>query len=80
MGGAVKGQRLYGTPAKSGGLFPQLILDGTDCLARGQMVPATSSDQYAATLARWAGLGDCEIAEVFPTVGAFPTSDLGFLT
>ncbi len=49
MGGAVQGGRLYGTPAASGGIFPDLTLNGPDCLQRGQMIPATSCDQYSAT-------------------------------
>ena len=79
LGGAVKGQRLYGTPGASGTLFPQLRLDGPDTLTRGQMIPATSADQYSATLARWMGLTDCELSGVFPYLERFDTSDLGFL-
>ena len=80
MGGAVAGQRLYGTPAASGGLFPDQTLDGPDCLTRGQMIPATSCDQYSATLARWLGLNDCDIATIFPYLSNFPTGDLGFMS
>ena len=80
MGGAVQGQRLYGTPAASGGLFPDQTLDGPDCLQRGQMVPATSCDQYSATLARWLGVNDCDLATIFPYLGNFSTGDLGFLS
>jgi len=80
MGGAVAGQRLYGTPAASGGIFPDQTLDGFDCLQRGQMVPATSCDQYSATLARWLGVNECDIATIFPYLSNFPVGDLGFLT
>jgi uncharacterized protein (DUF1501 family) len=79
MGGSVAGQRLYGTPAASGGVFPDQTLDGPDCLQRGQMIPATSCDQYSATLARWLGLNDCDIATIFPYLANFPNSDLGFM-
>jgi uncharacterized protein (DUF1501 family) len=79
-GGAVAGQRLYGTPAASGGIFPDQTLDGPDCLQRGQMIPATSCDQYSATLARWLGVSDCDIATIFPYLANFGTGDLGFLT
>ncbi len=79
MGGAVSGQRLYGTPAASGNLFPDLTLDGPDCLQRGQMIPATSCDQYSATLARWLGLSECDIAAIFPYLGHF-APDLGFMS
>jgi uncharacterized protein (DUF1501 family) len=79
VGGAVRGQRLYGTNAASGALFPDLTLDGPDCLQRGQMIPATSCDQYSATLARWLGVNDCDLATIFPYLGNFASSDLGFL-
>ena len=79
MGGAVNGQCLYGTPAASGNLFPDLTLDGPDCLARGQMIPATSSDQYGATLARWLGVSACDLETIFPTLRNFARDDLGFL-
>ena len=80
VGGAVKGQTIYGAPAVSGGVFPDQTLDGPDCLARGQMIPTVSSDQYAATLAAWLGVNSCDIATIFPYVQNFSTADLGFLT
>jgi uncharacterized protein (DUF1501 family) len=80
MGGDIACQRLYGTPAASGGIFPDQTLDGPDCLQRGQMIPATSCDQYSATLARWLGVNDCDIATIFPYLSNFPTGDLGFFT
>jgi uncharacterized protein (DUF1501 family) len=79
MGGAVKGQQLYGAPAASGNLFPDQTLNGSDCLSRGQMIPGVSCDQYAATLASWMGVQDCDIATIFPYVKNFPTANLGFL-
>jgi uncharacterized protein (DUF1501 family) len=78
MGGSVIGQRLYGTPAASGGVFPDQTLDGPDCLSRGQMIPATSCDQYSATLARWLGVSDCDLATIFPYLANF-APDLGFM-
>jgi uncharacterized protein (DUF1501 family) len=78
MGGSVIGQRLYGTPAASGSIFPDQMLDGPDCLQRGQMIPATSCDQYSATLARWLGVSDCDIATIFPYLANF-APDLGFM-
>ncbi|MEO7432506.1 MAG: DUF1501 domain-containing protein [Dokdonella sp.] len=79
VGGSVHGRKLYGTPAVSGGLFPDQTLDGPDCLPRGQMIPATSCDQYSATLARWLGVNDCDLATIFPYLANFPTSNLGFM-
>jgi len=43
------------------------------------MIPATSNDQFSATLARWIGINDCDIDTIFPFVRNFPTSDLGFM-
>ena len=79
MGGAVRGGQFYGAPAVSGGLFPNQALNSVDCLSRGQMIPTVSSDQYAATLARWLGVQDCDIATIFPYVKNFSTANLGFL-
>lgn len=81
MGGAVKGSNIYGRPAVSGGIFPDQTLNSVDCLARGQMIPGASCDQYSATLARWLGLNDCDIATVFPYLNNFnnPGWDLGFM-
>lgn len=73
LGGAVRGRDLYGT-------WPSLALDGPDDTGRGRIIPTTSVDQYAATLARWFGLGPTELATVFPRLGRFASSDLGFMT
>ncbi|HEY2394446.1 MAG TPA: DUF1501 domain-containing protein [Rudaea sp.] len=80
VGGSVLGKKLYSAPMASGhGYFPDQTLDGPDCLARGQMIPSVSCDQYSATLAKWLGVDSCDIGTIFPYVGAFPTADLGFL-
>lgn len=73
MGGAVKGGDLYGR-------YPTLALGGPDDAEReGRWIPTTSVDQYGATLARWLGLGDAQIATVFPNLGRFASGSLGFL-
>jgi len=80
VGGSVIGKKLYSAPMASGNnYFPDQTLDGPDCLARGQMIPSVSCDQYSATLAKWLGVNSCDIGTIFPYVGAFPTADLGFL-
>ena len=43
------------------------------------MIPAVSADQYAATLARWFGIGDGDLASVAPHIGNFTERDLGFM-
>jgi uncharacterized protein (DUF1501 family) len=73
MGGAVLGGRFYGT-------YPTLALNGPDDTdTRGRWIPTTSVDQYAATLARWHGVSSTDIATIFPFIGRFATSNLGFL-
>lgn len=73
IGGAVKGGAMYGT-------YPTLALAGPDDSgANGRWVPTTGSVQYAATLAQWFGVPTSQLASVFPNIGAFSTSNLGFV-
>ncbi|MEC5385516.1 DUF1501 domain-containing protein [Uliginosibacterium sp. H3] len=72
VGGAVKGGRIYGQ-------FPTVALNtGTD-VGNGRLLPTTSVDQYAATLARWMGVSAGDLPLVLPNAGNFATTDLGFL-
>jgi uncharacterized protein (DUF1501 family) len=85
MGGSVLGGAFYGSTRPDGsGLpygFPLLQLGGPDDTTsnRGQWIPTTSIDQYAATLASWYGLAGTDIPKVFPNLSKFGTSNLGFL-
>jgi uncharacterized protein (DUF1501 family) len=72
VGDAVAGQRMYGT-------YPDLALDGPDDVGGGRFIPTTSSDQYAATIARWFGIPDVDLDVVAPNLANFATRDLGFL-
>jgi len=73
LGGAVRGRQTYGA-------FPTLALGGPDDFStEGRWIPTTSTDQYAATLARWFGVTPGDLASVLPNVGRFGTDDLGFL-
>lgn len=72
VGGAVQGGRFYGT-------MPRLLNDGPDDVGWGQIIPTTSVDQYAATLARWFGVGEAEIDLIFPNLGNFASRNLGFM-
>ncbi len=73
MGGAVNGRRIYGTP-------PNLTVEGPDDAGWGQIIPTTSVDQYAATIAGWYGVPAGDMSTVFPNIGRFESADLGFLS
>jgi uncharacterized protein (DUF1501 family) len=74
MGGAVKGNALYGS-------FPTLALGGPDDTgSNGRWIPSTSVDQYAATLASWFGVANADLPTIFPNLANFQTTNLGFLS
>jgi uncharacterized protein (DUF1501 family) len=72
LGGAVQGGRYYGTA-------PQVSVVSNDQVGQGRLLPSTSVDQYAATMARWFGVSPTEMPGIFPNVGNFATADLGFM-
>ena len=73
MGGAVKGGQMYGT-------FPTLALNGPDDSGtNGRWVPSTGSVQYAATLASWFGVTAAQMPSIFPNIGSFTATNLGFV-
>jgi uncharacterized protein (DUF1501 family) len=71
MGGAVRGGRFWGEA-------PVLASNGPSDVGQGRLLPSTSVDQLAATLARWMGVSDTELASVVPHIGNFASRDLGF--
>lgn len=84
VGGSVIGSDFYGMNTSNGTPYPTLELDGPDdadfgANARGRWIPTTSVEQYGATLARWFGVQTGDIPVVFPNIGNFQSSDLGFL-
>ena len=44
-----------------------------------RLLPSTSVDQYAATLAHWFGVPDREMATVLPNIGNFSNRNMGFV-
>ncbi len=72
MGGAVKGKAYYGTP-------PVVANNGPDDIGQGRLIPTTSVDQYAATMATWFGVSDSNLPTVLPNIVNFTTKNLGFL-
>jgi len=92
VGGAVNGQRFYGvappisvadTKDAGGNYLPENAWH----VGQGRLLPRTSSDQYAATLAKWFGVTDAEMPGVLPKIVNFGTAasrpdyptDLGFM-
>ncbi|MBB5059876.1 uncharacterized protein (DUF1501 family) [Granulicella aggregans] len=73
VGGAVKGNAMYGT-------FPTIALAGpSDSGSNGRWIPTTSSSQYASTLAQWFGVPTSSLGAIFPNIGNFSATDLGFM-
>ena len=71
VGGAVRGGRYYGTA-------PHVSLSSDDQVGQGRLLPSTSVDQLAATVARWFGVADSDLSTVLPNIGRFSTSNLGY--
>jgi uncharacterized protein (DUF1501 family) len=72
LGGAVNGRDIYGS-------YPTLAIGGPEDVGGGRMIPSTSADQYAATLAKWFGIPDLELDIVAPNLSNFAQRDLGFM-
>ncbi|HTH08950.1 MAG TPA: DUF1501 domain-containing protein [Acidovorax sp.] len=86
VGGAVKGKAFYGSA-------PPVSITNTAApedqwhVGQGRLLPTTSVDQYAATLAKWFGVADSEMAGVLPNITHFGAAagrpdypvDLGFM-
>jgi uncharacterized protein (DUF1501 family) len=72
MGGAVNGGRYYGA-------VPVIADDGPDDIGQGRLIPTTSVEQYAATLASWFGVGNADMSTVLPNIGNFNQRNLGFV-
>ena len=74
MGGAVNGGRFYGAP-------PVLANNGPDDVGQGRLLPTTSVDQYAATLANWFGITAGNMGTVLPSIGNYSAAarNLGFI-
>jgi uncharacterized protein (DUF1501 family) len=84
VGGSVRGGDFYGVVGSNGTVFPTLAANGPDdtdqgSSARGRWIPTTAVDQYGATLASWFGVGNTDLAAVFPNIGRFGQSNLGFI-
>jgi uncharacterized protein (DUF1501 family) len=73
---------VFGGAVRSGayGTFPTHEKRGPDDAgSRGNWIPTTALDQYAATLASWFGVPDSDLPTIFPNLVNFPTRKLAFL-
>ncbi len=77
LGGAVKGKNLYGTP-------PAVSIENDSKKAgyeghvgQGRLIPTTSVDQYAATLATWFGVSPTDLPGILPNLKNFGTTANG---
>ncbi len=73
VGGAVQGQDMYGQ-------YPVIGVNAANDVGAGRLIPTTSVEQYAGTLAKWFGLSDSQVRQVFPNFGNFGSNPyLGFM-
>jgi uncharacterized protein (DUF1501 family) len=73
VGGAVRGGDMYGQ-------YPIIGANQANDTGAGRLIPTTSVDQYAGSLAQWFGLSDSQVRTVFPNFGNFGSNPyLGFM-
>ncbi len=76
VGGAVNGQQFYGYAP------PISVGDSTNLVdqfhtGQGRLIPTTSIEQYAGTMAKWMGVQDAELDVLFPNLKNFSNKQLG---
>lgn len=64
MGNSIDGGKIIGD-------LPEQVLNSQDDLGDGRIIPTTSLEQFGVPFARWFGLTENEINEVFPLLGRF---------
>ena len=72
VGGAVKGKEIYGA-------FPDLSPNVSTDAGNGRLIPTTSVEQYAATMAKWMGVTDANLPVILPNLANFAQQNLGFM-
>ncbi|MEO1324498.1 MAG: DUF1501 domain-containing protein, partial [Pseudomonadota bacterium] len=72
VGGAVNGGRIYGD-------VPPAVLNHNHAAGRGRLIPTLSVDQYAASLGRWFGLSESDLADSLPGLQNFDSGALNGL-
>ncbi len=77
VGGAVNGKKFYGVAPP---ISVSDVKDGSGVylpanqwhVGQGRLLPTTSVDQFGATMAKWFGVAQYEMPQVFPNIGNFP--------
>ncbi len=72
VGGAVKGKEFYGKA-------PATAVNGNEDVGQGRLLPTTSVDQFAATLATWFGVSNTELDLVVPNIKNYSLKNMGFV-
>jgi uncharacterized protein (DUF1501 family) len=72
VGGGVRGGRIFGA-------WPTVAVGGPEDAGQGRLLPTTSIDEYAATLAAWLGVPTAQLSEVMPNLSRFARPNLGFM-
>lgn len=72
VGNQVNGKQVYGT-------MPDLSKDSADIVKRGRLLPTTPTEHYFYPIAKWMGVSDSEMANIFPLYNNFDVIDLGFM-
>ncbi len=72
MGGAIKGLQAYGE-------WPDLTPNSEDDYNHGRIIPGIAADQINASIARWFGLSDNQVLELFPNLSNFPSPYIDFI-
>jgi uncharacterized protein (DUF1501 family) len=81
VGGAVKGTSIYGyaPPVSINNDSKAAGYEGH--VGQGRLIPTTSVDQYGATMGKWFGLNDAQLAEILPNLknfgGSLTATDAG---
>lgn len=69
LGGGIRGGRVFGE-------MPPAELDHDLDAGNGRLIPTLAVDQFAASLGRWFGLDDSELARALPGLSGFTTAGL----
>lgn len=79
FGGAVDGGRIVGDTPNFASTNNEDDAGEADGSFAGRIIPKISVNQYAATLSRWMGVSESDLANALPDLQNFAETDLGFM-